>query len=179
MLSSTITYPELYAGRSETRISNYSEFLDTFKRTFKSHIDLISSSVIGSFGRNLIYWRQLEEISNLGVDWDGYGALPLEKQSVLNTRKILEMMPKEFPVPDLTPNPNGTISLDWEISNIVISVEIGNSKFSAFLNDGLNGTTTHCGSFDSTNVFDLLVSMLSKYFQLDRPSHSALTIHYQ
>ena len=77
--------------------------------------------------------RILTEIGSLPPDWDGYGALPMVASTVDNARGALFSLLLMVPLPDITPNPNGTISFEWETNRIIAALEIGATRFSFFL----------------------------------------------
>ncbi|MGB5833331.1 MAG: hypothetical protein WBG92_15245 [Thiohalocapsa sp.] len=93
-----------------------------------------TSSVVSSqrdLSRNASF-VQLYEISKLLPNWDGYGADPVDSASVDRAATILLALPSRIPSPEITPNPNGTISLDWECAEQAVSLEVGVARYSAF-----------------------------------------------
>lgn len=77
--------------------------------------------------------KTLNDIRNLSANWDGYGALPVASSTMENARGALLSLLHEVPLPDVTPNANGTISFEWETSGLVAGLEIGATRFSFFL----------------------------------------------
>ena len=82
--------------------------------------------------------RAIEEISRLPENWDGYGAIPILSQTKKNALATAEAMLNSVPVPDVAPNSNGTISMEWESGVGVAFLEIGQSRY-AFYIDRLEG----------------------------------------
>ncbi len=68
--------------------------------------------------------RELNHIYALPDGWDGYGAIKIQKPCYEWTKMVIENMPEDR-VYSIYPNPNGTISLEWDDKNL----EIGNTKF--------------------------------------------------
>lgn len=72
-------------------------------------------------------------------DWDGYGALAINGKTVENTTAFIKALQGEFPMPDFSPEPDGSISLDWISGRYsLFSVSIGTSNRLAYA--WLNGT---------------------------------------
>lgn len=77
--------------------------------------------------------QELNNLANLPEDWDGFGASSINKQTIDNTKDILDLILDDgIPVPTISPNPNGTISLDWEFRDNSVWVEIGITKYSFY-----------------------------------------------
>jgi len=84
----------------------------------------------------------IDELASLGPNWDGEGAVPIPPQTLDNTRRLLSAFsrfPAGFPAPpEITPNPNGTVSLDWSNERGWVTVEVGRSTFTIVLKvDGI------------------------------------------
>ena len=78
--------------------------------------------------------ERLDELERLEAGWDGYGADPIDSACLDNVRAIIErLFSLQAPQPDVTPTTYGTISLDWEIDGTTLCVEVGNERYSAFL----------------------------------------------
>ena len=46
--------------------------------------------------------------------WDGYDALPITKNAYIEAKRLIESLPvTSFPMPEVTPEPNGEIELEW------------------------------------------------------------------
>jgi hypothetical protein len=71
----------------------------------------------------------------LKVNWDGYGAIPLEIGSAVNSITFINSVEDKTisMLSDILPNPNGTITFIWENnSDEIMSLEIGNKTFSYY-----------------------------------------------
>lgn len=77
--------------------------------------------------------RELDELANLPDNWNGEGAVRISPRIVARTRSILTSIIVDHPRPELTPNPNGTISLEWDCANRFLHLEIGERDFSILL----------------------------------------------
>ncbi len=46
-------------------------------------------------------------------EWDGYDALPISRDALSLTLRLIHMLPNWVPQPDLVPSPEGEISFEW------------------------------------------------------------------
>jgi len=76
----------------------------------------------------------VEELCAMGADWDGYGALPISAATKYNSLASLRGLLVTAPTPDITPNPNGTLSFEWEASRGTAHLEVGQTRLSFYLN---------------------------------------------
>lgn len=74
----------------------------------------------------------LDRLALLTANWDGYGAEPIDPRCVANARNLLCALRPGIPSPELTPNPNGTLTLDWTTEDQALSLELGITRFSGF-----------------------------------------------
>lgn len=77
--------------------------------------------------------EQIEEFAMMPENWDGYGALRIRAETAQNALDALEVLPREVPTPDVTPNSNGTLSFEWETSLGIGYLEIGRTRFSFYI----------------------------------------------
>ena len=47
------------------------------------------------------------------ANWDGYNAQPISREAYFEASKLLRILPNSFPVPDIGPEPDGGIGLEW------------------------------------------------------------------
>lgn len=76
-------------------------------------------------------------IANYQDDWDGYGAIRPLSECLSHALDILG--DEQFNVEHLTdiyPNPNGTITFEWEQNDNEIGLELGNNEFSYYAHIG-------------------------------------------
>lgn len=61
----------------------------------------------------LIAMKSLESFESLENDWDGYGAEPLSQSILDRSKAALRLIATNAPMPELVPNSNGTLSMEW------------------------------------------------------------------
>ncbi len=98
--------------------------------------------------KGIIDWTNfvLEELEKvyeecLEANWDGYGAMPISRETYSKARKLLRMIPPSLPRPDISAEPDGEITFEWykeKYSVVVISV-------------GGNNLITYAGLFGKSN----------------------------
>jgi hypothetical protein len=123
---------EYYAERKNSRERNISNDYISDILTLESPINL-----------NRSLQKCLKQIKNLEDNWDGYGAIRPSLIAYNRVEIFLKNCPNSFIEPlgqdNIYPNPNGTISIEWENSlGGVASLEIGdeNATFFAKSKDG-------------------------------------------
>lgn len=87
--------------------------------------------------------NRVSEIRMLESNWDGYGAIVPSDEVIKNAFRFLDTLSVfgfgEILDPEnVVPTPYGTIDMDFETSNGLVSVEIGTNQvgfFTEFLND--------------------------------------------
>jgi hypothetical protein len=106
--------------------------------------------------------EMLNQVSLREPNWDGDGALPISPETNSNALAALRIFETVVPAPEITPNPNGTLSFEWETDAGVGYLEIGRTRYSfyvkpiggpAILHDG---TTENVSSTLGMLVDDLL-----------------------
>lgn len=50
-------------------------------------------------------------------NWDGYDAQPVTKETVQAARRLLGLIPRDFPDPDIAPGSDGGIGFEWVLEN--------------------------------------------------------------
>lgn len=85
--------------------------------------------------------EQLQSLTNLGPNWDGYNALPPTNEAILATIMLAGgMFGISTPRPDVFPVPNGSIQIEWSCFNLEIEVEVvRNDEFFLFAEDLVSG----------------------------------------
>lgn len=67
------------------------------------------------------------------ADWDGNNAKEISVFTICRAINFIRSLPQDFPLPELSPEPDGAISLDWiQSRNHIFSVSIGNNDRLAF-----------------------------------------------
>ncbi len=80
------------------------------------------------FGAKADAISQLRALANECIEagWDGYGAYPLEWTAVCLAEEFIRAMPDDLPLPEFSPEPDGSISLDWiQSRNRMFSLSVG------------------------------------------------------
>lgn len=75
----------------------------------------------------------LRRISELPPNWDAYGASRIQPDTALNAHCALTVLLLSAPVPEITPNTNGTVSFEWETQFGHAHFEIGVTRFSFYV----------------------------------------------
>lgn len=66
-------------------------------------------------------------------DWDGYGALPIGDATKMNALGALNHIEALTVAPEITSNPNGTLSFEWETNQGFGQLEIGRTRYSFYV----------------------------------------------
>lgn len=78
------------------------------------------------------------------ANWDGYGAKPVGRLALRQASKFLEMLPISLPAPEVAPEPDGEVALEWFGSgNRVFSVSLNGSANVSYAGYFENGATAH------------------------------------
>jgi hypothetical protein len=83
---------------------------------------------------------RINRLKLLKEDWDGYGALPVFDRCIKNALNVLwnEQLSSKY-ITEVYPNNNGTVSIEWEHDDNLISAEFGIDSFAYYVD--LNGHT--------------------------------------
>jgi hypothetical protein len=73
--------------------------------------------------------------------WDGYDAQPISPQTQRNARAFLEDLPMWLQAPDIVPEPDGEIAIEWDLGpGRIFSVSIGDTgklHYAGLFKDGV------------------------------------------
>jgi hypothetical protein len=73
--------------------------------------------------------------------WDGYDAQPISPQTQRNARAFLEDLPMWLQAPDIVPEPDGEIAIEWDLGpGRIFSVSIGDTgklHYAGLFEDGV------------------------------------------
>ena len=117
--------------------------------------------------------RALEELNNVfnecsEENWDGYMAAPVSKCVYSNVKKLLAMIPSSFPEPDILPEPDGSIGLEWfKKKNFVFVISIADNNIISYAglfgkNNKIHGTECFYDSLPK-----IITDCLMRLFQND------------
>ena len=77
--------------------------------------------------------------------WDGYGALPVEQDTLRAAYSLIESLPFRFPRPSIGAEPDGQLTLEWRTSpHRVLSVSVDPDGYLHYA--GLFGTNKRYGT---------------------------------
>lgn len=105
-------------------------------------VDIIESSIFDEID------SLVEECST--GNWDGYGALPVSKEAAEFAKTFIGQIQVEFSTPEIAPEPDGSIGLEWHVDKhkwIIISF---NSNGEFFFASQINTKT----KFDGKGVLN-------------------------
>ena len=105
---------------------------------------------------------KIRELGAMPENWDGYGATKISRETLQNTDNAIDILLRSTPVPDIVPNPNGTISFEWESAHGVGHLEIGKTKFSFYVKTRSGSPTLADGLADQigNDIGPLVASLL-------------------
>lgn len=100
-------------------------------------------SKITSWFKSDLALERLEEVYKecSMEDWDSYDAAAISQEAYLEARRLLRLIPSSFPMPDILPEPEGEIGLEW----------YKESGFSFVISVGGNNIITYAGRFGKNN----------------------------
>jgi hypothetical protein len=85
-------------------------------------------------------------------NWDGYDAMPVKKKGLDAVRSIIESLPTEIPMPSISAEPAGFLTLEWYKSPCrTLSVSVDPDGWLHYA--GLYGLNRRYGTFELTPVF--------------------------
>ena len=74
-------------------------------------------------------------------NWDGYGAAPMSIDAYSEATRLIRMLPSSIPLPDIVPEPDGGIGLEW----------YKRKGFSFLISVSGKNTITYVGRFGKNN----------------------------
>jgi hypothetical protein len=87
----------------------------------------------GNFSGLSFAQTKVDEFSTMPRGWDGYGAEAIGAVTGGHTKNALSIFSVQLPMPDIIPNSNGTLSLEWETKAGAAHLEIGRTKCSLYI----------------------------------------------
>ena len=108
--------------------TNEEDLMDITFETISSHLMVSPSTALKN---------RISEISQLNDNWNGEGAVVPSEQVIKNAFKFIDCILKNgynnYVKPeDIVPTPYGTIDMDFETGQGLVSVEIGKSQIGFF-----------------------------------------------
>ncbi len=105
-------------------------------------------------------------------DWDGEGALPVDRAAVGRAERFIRALPASVPVPEIAAEPDGSVSLDWRGSQYrMFSISVG--RYDRLSIAWLKGTDSgHAvARFDGWSIPDSILDSLRTVL---RSAHAAV-----
>lgn len=105
-----------------------------------------------------------EECSEEG--WDGYDALPLTEEAFFAAIKLIKSLPVTvFPMPEVTPEPNGGIGFEWYKESRLVFVASVSGK-SEIIYAGLFGVNkTHGTEYFEDSLPSIILENLKRLYK--------------
>ena len=98
---------------SNTNLSVVTDLLETRKESKNNYNS--SQVVYNKFKLMESFERAIQKGEK--VDWDGEGAFPLDSDSIEFMGMLLSVYPTALALPEIFPDPDGTLGLDWDFSD--------------------------------------------------------------
>lgn len=118
------------------------------------------------------YYRCMDALNEVYLDasqpnWDGYGGLPITDRALEDAKTFIEiftMRLHSFPTPDIVPEPDGEIGLEWYTErNDSLSISIGEKGEIAFA--VFKGSEKNYGTIPfSSSIPDTIIHWLNKLY---------------
>ncbi len=74
----------------------------------------------------------IDSIATLSENWDGFGSASIAGDIFQTASMFVSTLPLHIPTPEVSANPHGTISMEWENDLGRAHLEIGTSKYSLY-----------------------------------------------
>ncbi|HSD17483.1 MAG TPA: hypothetical protein VLC71_09550 [Thermomonas sp.] len=153
MKIASLSFPKSAASVSNTSCSMPRQHSNHDALNVLRHMTLLSTSTAWHQhqGKQIAIFA-IKRLTNLPAGWDGEGGSEIAVEAISTATALLTNMPDNIPAPDISPNPNGTVSLIWSLPHGVAEMEIGRTRHSWVL---LNreGKASHNCSGDNQVFF--------------------------
>lgn len=124
-----------------------------FSNAASSHLGLGQMTVLQEWD-NVIH--TLVSLNELEDNWDGYGGASIAKSAQNNALGIANYLRRVLKfVPEVSPTSGGTISFLWETANAEAYLEVGDEKYSGYLQIGEFPTSLLDGYTNNFNPLTL------------------------
>ncbi len=171
----TTIIPTQTATPNEDNYNRYQYFISTRIDTYSNtaHRDSNSGQL-----RDLI-----QSFDNLQDNWDGYGADAIPTQVRSSTLHFMDILCKpqlqSLPLPEISPETNGAISMAWKTDKGDAYIEIGESYFLGYLQISNRMHSTFSGTVDSDDVQRTLESILRTLYTRVNPIEPLSLLSYR
>jgi len=124
-----------------------------------------------SFAEFAMACESVEELACQQGDWDGYGALPISHETKANAMAALSGLQLNAPAPNVIPNPNGTLSFEWETDEGIGHLEIGRTRYSFYVRPNIGPAILLDGSAQQVHGLGAIIAG----YLYPKPSEPAYT----
>ena len=99
-------------------------------------------------------------------DWDGYGAAAIPAEAFEEAWRLLELLPSSIPIPEILPEPDGEIGLEWYRNNRFVFVVSVSGKHRINYAGIFGDNKTHGTEYFGESLPPVLMENLKRlYFQ--------------
>ena len=96
--------------------------------------------------------------------WDGYNAIPVVEDTCDEAKRFIKSLPINFPMPEIVPEPNGGIGLEWSKGNRQVFVASVSGK-SQIVYAGLFGINkTHGTEYFGDSLPSTIIENLRRLY---------------
>lgn len=129
---STNTIPSLPDQSNSNRSEiNSNEFKLQYQALVLEKKQIFPNAVASKEQERLYLKKRVYELANLEDNWDGYGAIAISRKIIDYVLGIIDMEGSFSP--EISPQSNGTISLEWVANYGEAYLEIGNLYYSGYI----------------------------------------------
>lgn len=99
------------------------------------NLDAVVERSFALFGPKAVTISQIWELASecADEDWDGDGGAPISARTIMQAIALIRALPVDVPLPELAPEPDGAISMDWiESRHRLFSLSVGESNRLAY-----------------------------------------------
>jgi hypothetical protein len=116
-------------------------------------LDQLHTYWLRSFAETEAVRHSIDELAYTEPNWDGYNALPVSGDAKRNALAALGALARTAPTPTVVPNPNGTLSFEWETEYGIGHLEIGKTRYSFYVKPASGRALLSDGDADKISGF--------------------------
>ncbi len=155
-----------YSGKARTT--------SNLKLSLHPRVNSAPSVIAPSVHRDAEYQcllAHIKSLKGLSENWDGYGAEAISQKAVSSTLFIISLLNNPqfhgLPLPEISPETNGTISMSWESSKGEAYLEIGQTRYAGYIQCSAGPKPSLIDSRmteDSTPIFSVFEGILQHLY---------------
>lgn len=132
--------PAVYAPLSQTGVSD-----EAFR--LRQSWENVFATIVNSVTMGSQYHSLQASLANLSQEtasdnWDGHGASAVNPEALGYAKRIVRMLPNTYPAPEVSIDPDGEISFDWQVgpkSSLSFSVSpVGTLRYASIVGSSEN-----------------------------------------